>query len=64
MAPACAQLPLLPFQSSSFSACHLMAGGPEATDRIPYKDSERGGSEKLQVSLTRLEPSVPGVCAF
>lgn len=63
-APARAQLPLPPFRCGSFSAWHFMAGGPKATDRIPHEDSEWGGSERLQVSLMRLEPSVPDACVL
>lgn len=39
-------------------------GGPEATDRIPHEDSEDGGSERLQVWVTRLEASRPDACSF
>lgn len=43
---------------------HFEAGGPEATDRIPCEDMESRGSESLQVSAGRLEPSMLGALSF
>lgn len=66
--PARTQLPLLPFRRGSYlhveGRWHFMAGGPEATDRVPREDAEGRGSERLPVSVTRLEPSMPGACSF
>lgn len=38
--------------------------GAQGNRQDPHEDSEWGGSERLQVSLMRLEPSVPDACVL
>lgn len=43
-------------------ACH--GRGARGNRQDPHEDSERGGRERLQVSLTRLETGMLGACTF